>query len=93
MMFYDLPDDTISIAHTDFSQIAYIFWKNKYVGYAIFINDKKQRHQIKARLTILNPEQIADIHEMAMTIPGSRHKTIIMAGTILNSACILHKIH
>ncbi len=47
MMFYDLPDDTIAIAQIDFSQIAYIFWKNQYVGYAVYINDKNERKRVK----------------------------------------------
>lgn len=40
LKFYNLQEDKITIKNIDFKQIAYIFWKNHYIGYAVYINDK-----------------------------------------------------
>lgn len=50
LKFYNLPEDKTTINNTDLNQIAYIFWQHRFIGHAVYINDKVSSKLIKEYL-------------------------------------------
>lgn len=50
VQYHSKENDSISIDGVQFNQILYLFWRNKYFGYIVYLNEHSKAFQVKEHL-------------------------------------------